>query len=125
MAGMHAMPRHRALIGTLISFCVGVAASDSGDDFSSNLFSDLGPYVSNCFPTFFSQLSVDRLLALFGEKFANQFLSESYSWADSIIFACAPLGAITAIVGATRVAGPKFVYLSSKDEKMVTDKIAG
>ena len=92
MEGMHAMmPRNRALIGTLIFFCAGVAASenesDSGDDFSSNLISDLGPYVFNCFPAFVNQLIVDRLLALFGEKFANQFLSENYSWADSIIFA--------------------------------------
>ncbi|KAK0104953.1 hypothetical protein ONS95_005214 [Cadophora gregata] len=45
------------------------------------------------------------VLALFGERFAQQFLSEAYSWLDCLIFACAPLGIITAIVGAIRVAG--------------------
>jgi len=65
------------------------AATDDGDDFSNNLFSDLGP-----------------ILALFGEQVAMQFMSQSMGWADNIIFAMAPLGVITAIVGAIRVGGP-------------------
>jgi hypothetical protein len=47
-----------------------------------------------------------RILALFGEHFARQFLSESLTWLDHIIFAMAPLGIITAITGAIRVSGP-------------------
>ncbi|KAF2177787.1 hypothetical protein K469DRAFT_541826, partial [Zopfia rhizophila CBS 207.26] len=46
------------------------------------------------------------LLALFGEQFARQFISESLTWLDHIIFAMAPLGILTAIVGAIRVSGP-------------------
>lgn len=65
------------------------AAAVDGDDFSNNLFSDLAP-----------------ILVLFGEQVAKQFMSQSMSWADNIVFAVAPLGIITAIVGAIRVGGP-------------------
>jgi hypothetical protein len=64
-------------------------SSFNGDDFSNNLFTDLGP-----------------LLALFGAEVSTQFLSQSLTWADSILFAIGPLGVITAIVGAIRVGGP-------------------
>ncbi|KAF8241210.1 hypothetical protein K440DRAFT_523789, partial [Wilcoxina mikolae CBS 423.85] len=70
----------------------GTALGDSGDDFMNNLFSDLAP-----------------LLALFGEQFAKQFMSESMGWLDHVIFAMAPLGIITAIVGAIRVGGPSWL----------------
>ncbi|KAF7956241.1 hypothetical protein EAE96_005161 [Botrytis aclada] len=60
-----------------------------GTDVTNNLFSDLGP-----------------LLALFGDSFAQQFLRESFTWLDHIIFAMAPLGIITTIIGAIRVGGP-------------------
>lgn len=70
-------------------FFAAVGAADDGDDFSNNLFSDLGP-----------------LLSLFGEQFTKQFLSQSMSWLDSFIFACAPLGILTAVVACIRVAGP-------------------
>ncbi|KAF3313189.1 hypothetical protein TWF173_006152 [Orbilia oligospora] len=63
--------------------------ADDGDEFSNNLFSDLAP-----------------LLALFGEQVAKQYLSQSLSWLDCVIFAMAPLGIITAIISAIRVAGP-------------------
>ncbi|KAI5839632.1 hypothetical protein DFP73DRAFT_613353 [Morchella snyderi] len=63
-------------------------ASDDGDDFANNLFSDLAP-----------------ILALFGEQVTKQFLSESSGWADNILFAMAPLGVITGVVSAIRVAG--------------------
>lgn len=56
---------------------------------SSNLISDFGP-----------------ILSLFGEQVAKQFMSQSMGWVDSVIFAMAPLGIITAIVGAIRVGGP-------------------
>jgi ankyrin repeat protein len=64
-------------------------SSFDGDDFSNNLFTDLGP-----------------LLALFGAEVTTQFLSQSLTWADSILFAIGPLGVITAMVGAIRVGGP-------------------
>lgn len=38
-----------------------------------------------------------------------QFMSQSMGWADNIILAMAPLGVITAIVGAIRVGGPKWL----------------
>ena len=38
-----------------------------------------------------------------------QFMSQSTGWADNIILAMAPLGIITAIVGAIRVGGPKWL----------------
>ena len=66
-----------------------LAAADGGYDFSNNLFSDMAP-----------------VLALFGEHVAKQFMSQSMGWADNILFAMAPLGVITAVVGAIRVAGP-------------------
>jgi hypothetical protein len=50
-----------------------------------------------------------RLLALFGEKVTTQFMSQSMGWADNIILAMAPLGIITAIVGAIRVGGPQWL----------------
>lgn len=68
------------------------AAAVGGEDFSNNLFSDLAP-----------------ILALFGEQVAKQFMSQSMGWADNIIFAMAPLGIITAIVGAIRVSGPNWL----------------
>jgi hypothetical protein len=50
-----------------------------------------------------------RLLALFGEQVAKQFMSQSMGWADNFIFAMAPLGILTAIVGAIRVGGPMWL----------------
>lgn len=55
---------------------------------SSNIISDFGP-----------------ILSLFGEQVAKQFMSQSMGWLDHIVFAMAPLGIITAIVGAIRVGG--------------------
>jgi hypothetical protein len=48
-----------------------------------------------------------RVLALFGEQFARQFMSESLTWYDHLIFAMVPLGILTAITGAIRVHGPQ------------------
>ena len=39
----------------------------------------------------------------------KQFMSQSLGWADNIIFAMAPLGIITAVVGAIRVGGPSWL----------------
>ncbi|KAG0643607.1 hypothetical protein HOY80DRAFT_343704 [Tuber brumale] len=65
------------------------ALAADGADFSNNLFSDLAP-----------------VLALFGEQVSKQFLSQSLTWLEDVIFAMAPLGIITAIVSAVRVGGP-------------------
>ncbi|KAL1844498.1 hypothetical protein VTK73DRAFT_2415 [Phialemonium thermophilum] len=79
----------RLLLG---AWLVGAAAADAGDDFSNNLFTDLGP-----------------LLALFGERVTTQFLRQATSWADNLIIAMAPLGIITIIVSAIRVGGPQWL----------------
>ena len=71
------------------------AATDplrDGDGFSNNLFTDLAP-----------------LLTLFGEQVTKQFMSQSMGWADHITLAMAPLGVVTAIVGAIRVGGPTWL----------------
>ncbi|KAI5789256.1 hypothetical protein FPQ18DRAFT_411686, partial [Pyronema domesticum] len=61
---------------------------------ANNLFSDLAP-----------------LLTLFGEKFAQQYISGSMNPLDNFIFALAPLGIITAIAGAIRVGGPPWLKI--------------
>ncbi|KAL7929360.1 ankyrin repeat-containing domain protein [Trichoderma chlorosporum] len=71
---------------------LGCAAADDGDDFSNNLFTDLGP-----------------LLALFGERVTMQFLSQAMGISDCIILSMAPLGIITTIVAAIRVGGPSWL----------------
>ena len=46
-------------------------------------------------------------MALFGERVATQYLSHSTHWLDNVIFACAPLGILTAITSAIRVGGSR------------------
>jgi hypothetical protein len=73
----------------LVIFCFAVPAkANSWDDFTNNLATDLAP-----------------LVALFGEQVTKQFLSESTSPLDNIIFAVAPLGILTAVVSVIRVLG--------------------
>ncbi|RPA80560.1 hypothetical protein BJ508DRAFT_128500 [Ascobolus immersus RN42] len=62
--------------------------SEAGNEFSNNLFSDLAP-----------------ILALFGERVTQQYLSHTSSIWECVIFACAPIGIITAVVAAIRVGG--------------------
>lgn len=50
-----------------------------------------------------------RILALFGEQFAKQFMSESFTWLDHVIFAMVPLGIVAGITSAIRVQGPSIV----------------
>ncbi|KIL85392.1 hypothetical protein FAVG1_11348 [Fusarium avenaceum] len=76
----------------LLLLFAGCVTADGGDDFSNNLFSDLAP-----------------LLALFGERVAMQFMSQSMGWADHFILAMAPVGIITIIVSAIRVGGPSWL----------------
>jgi hypothetical protein len=91
-SNMASVVARRLSVFLLILGLARLAVSGSGDDFSNNLFSDLGP-----------------VLALFGEQVAIQFMSQSMGWADSIIFAILPLGIITAIVIAIRVGGPEWL----------------
>lgn len=77
----------------LVLLHISFIKADGGDEFSNNFATDLAP-----------------LLALFGENVAKQFMAGSMGWTDNIIFAMAPLGIITAIVGAIRVSGrPKWL----------------
>ncbi|KAL5093277.1 hypothetical protein Trisim1_011081 [Trichoderma cf. simile WF8] len=70
----------------------GHASADGGDDFANNLASDLGP-----------------IIALFGERVVMQFMSQAMGIADCILLAVAPIGAITTVVSAIRVAGPAWL----------------
>ncbi|KAK6356797.1 hypothetical protein TWF718_001138 [Orbilia javanica] len=58
------------------------------EEFTNNFATDLAP-----------------LITLFGEQVSKQFLSESLSIWDNVIFAMAPLGLLTAVVSAIRVCG--------------------
>ncbi|KLJ06561.1 hypothetical protein EMPG_10038 [Blastomyces silverae] len=78
-------------LASAVAFLSPVATAASGgtsgwDEFTNNLATDLGP-----------------LIWLFGEQVTKQFLSESLSIWDNVIFAMAPLGIITAVVSAIRV----------------------
>ncbi|KAF7556041.1 hypothetical protein G7Z17_g1724 [Cylindrodendrum hubeiense] len=64
-------------------------ADDTGDAFINNLLTDIAP-----------------ILALFGERVTTQFLSQSFSIYDCIIFAVCPIGIVTAAVSAIRAAAP-------------------
>ncbi|KAK2807284.1 hypothetical protein FQN50_005437 [Emmonsiellopsis sp. PD_5] len=77
-------------VGLILPFVKRAAAKDE-EDLGLNLFTDFTP-----------------LLALFGEQFARQFMSQSLSWLDHIVFAMVPLGIVTAVIGAIRVCGPKW-----------------
>ncbi|KAM7203209.1 hypothetical protein V8F20_004151 [Naviculisporaceae sp. PSN 640] len=67
---------------------VGTEDTFDGNDFSNNLFSDLAP-----------------LLSLFGEQVTKQFMSVSLGWADHILLGMGPIGIMTIVVSAIRVAG--------------------
>ncbi|EEU34422.1 uncharacterized protein NECHADRAFT_102067 [Fusarium vanettenii 77-13-4] len=76
----------------LIFLMAELAAAADDSEFAFNFFTDIAP-----------------LLALFGEQFAAQFLSESLSFEDHIIIAIVPLGILTIIASAIRVQGPEIV----------------
>lgn len=62
--------------------------ADDWDDFTNNLATDLAP-----------------LITLFGERLTKQFLSESISTLDNVIFALSPLGVLTSVVSVIRICG--------------------
>ena len=45
------------------------------------------------------------MITLFGERLTKQFLSESISALDNVIFALSPLGVLTAVVSVIRICG--------------------
>lgn len=55
------------------------------------------------------RLFVFSILALFGERVVMQFMSQAVGIADCILLAVAPIGAITTVVSAIRVAGPTWL----------------
>ncbi|KAF3165410.1 hypothetical protein TWF788_000761 [Orbilia oligospora] len=76
-----------------LSLIHGASAGDDSsasgwDDFANNFATDIAPIV-----------------VLFGEQVTKQFLSESTSALDHVIFAVAPLGVLTAVVSVIRVCG--------------------
>lgn len=75
-----------ALVG--IGLAANESDTESWNDFANDFATDLAP-----------------IIALFGEQVTKQFLSESTSFLDIIIFGVAPLGIITAVVSVIRVYG--------------------
>ena len=65
-----------------------VVAAAGGDELYNNLFTDLTPIV-----------------ALFGEQVSKQFLAQSTTFVECLLFALAPLGILTGVVSAIRVGG--------------------
>ncbi|RSL42855.1 hypothetical protein CEP54_015327 [Fusarium duplospermum] len=92
----------------LLLFAHGVAAAEGSTEFTLNLFTDIAP-----------------ILALFGEQFAQQYLSQSFTWLDHLIFACIPLGIITALSGAIRTRGPRLTrsFIGRARENLATVEI--
>ncbi|KKP03785.1 hypothetical protein THAR02_04115 [Trichoderma harzianum] len=91
----------RTIVTFLYFLFLGCAAADDGDDFSNNLFTDLGP-----------------LLALFGERVTMQFLSQAMGISDCIILSMAPLGIVTTIVAAIRVGAAELELMSSSSNEV-------
>ncbi|RSL87189.1 hypothetical protein CEP51_002361 [Fusarium floridanum] len=89
----------------LLLFIRGVAAAEDSTEFTLNVFTDIAP-----------------ILALFGEQFAQQYLSQSFTWLDHLIFACVPLGIITALSGAIRTRGPRLArsFIGRARENLAT-----
>ncbi|KAJ5565942.1 hypothetical protein N7535_007580 [Penicillium sp. DV-2018c] len=79
-------------------FASCVKADDNWDDFTNNLATDL-------MGTVLIEWIKAPLIVLFGERLTKQFLSESISVLDNVIFALSPLGVLTAVVSVIRICG--------------------
>ncbi|KAL2122405.1 hypothetical protein VTJ04DRAFT_2860 [Mycothermus thermophilus] len=79
-----------ALLGALLALprVAGLSDPEAWSDFADKFATDLAP-----------------ILTLFGEQVTKQFLSESISILDCIIFGMAPIGIITAVVSVIRLYG--------------------
>ncbi|KAL2117164.1 hypothetical protein VTJ04DRAFT_9332 [Mycothermus thermophilus] len=82
------------LLGSLFGIAGAAPISNAEDwsDFTDNFATDLAP-----------------IIALFGEQVTKQYLSESNSGLDCIIFGMAPIGIITAIVSVIRLHGKQWL----------------
>ncbi|KAL3482496.1 hypothetical protein BJX99DRAFT_3818 [Aspergillus californicus] len=69
-------------------FTIPGVSAEGWEDLANNFAADLAP-----------------LVALFGERLTKQFLSESTSLLDNLIFALSPLGILTAVVSVIRICG--------------------
>ncbi|KAI8932238.1 hypothetical protein NX059_011117 [Plenodomus lindquistii] len=69
-------------------FIPAATCASGWEEIANNLSTDLAP-----------------ILQLFGEQVTKQYLAESTSWLDCVIFAMAPLGILTAIVSMIRICG--------------------
>lgn len=86
-----------------------VKADDNWENFTNNLATDLvclylyyrDELSSGCADA----ISKAPLITLFGERLTKQFLSESISILDNVIFALSPLGVLTAVVSVIRICG--------------------
>ncbi|KAH7244825.1 hypothetical protein B0J15DRAFT_537647 [Fusarium solani] len=85
---LHHIATTRGVRLLLLAVLATPAAAADDAEFAFNLLTDVAP-----------------ILALFGDAFAKQFMSESLTWVDHLIFAMVPLGIITAITAAIRVQG--------------------
>ncbi|KAJ3457220.1 hypothetical protein MRS44_014361 [Fusarium solani] len=85
---LHHIATTRGVRLLLLAVLATPAAAADDAEFAFNLLTDVAP-----------------ILALFGDAFAKQFMSESLTWVDHLIFAMVPLGIITAIPAAIRVQG--------------------
>ena len=80
---------HQGMMFILLRFALlPVVAAAGGDELYNNLFTDLTPIV-----------------ALFGEQVSKQFLAQSTTFTECLLFALAPLGILTGVVSAIRVGG--------------------
>jgi hypothetical protein len=86
----HSSSKMMLLLGIALgtSRAAALSTPEEWSDFADNFATDLAP-----------------LITLFGEQVTKQFLSESISTIDSIIFAMAPIGIITAVVSVIRLYG--------------------
>ncbi|KAF3165792.1 hypothetical protein TWF225_001130 [Orbilia oligospora] len=80
--------QRRVIFTLFVINCRVVQGQLEWNDFTNNFATDLAP-----------------LITLFGEQVTKQFLSESLTIWDNIIFAMAPLGLLTAVVSVIRVCG--------------------
>ncbi|KAF4629167.1 hypothetical protein G7Y89_g8987 [Cudoniella acicularis] len=82
------MLTHTVILLSLAARVSTLTTPQQWDTFTNNFATDLAP-----------------VIVLFGEQVSKQFLSESTSFWDNIIFGIAPIGVLTAIVSAIRLYG--------------------
>ncbi|KAK4072084.1 hypothetical protein Trihar35433_4148 [Trichoderma harzianum] len=65
------------------------------------------------------------IIALFGERVVMQFMSQAMGITDCILLAVAPIGAITTVVSAIRVAGPAWLkaFIGRARETLLTAEV--